>query len=73
MEYQDWEMSVKMAKMMNRFPTGTKEYKLAQSTFAFLCERMRQKQKVELFYPPLIGSLEEKIQHETENKEFNSV
>jgi len=64
MEYsKDLETIERMKEMMWKFASNTKEYKLAQSTLAFLCERVRSKQKVELFYPPEIGSLEEKLQN----------
>lgn len=49
---ENWRYIERMKEMMWKFPSTSKEYKIAQSTLAFLCERVRQKQKVELFYPP---------------------
>ena len=51
-------------------PFGSPEYNLAQKMVAFAAERIREEQKVELVPPPEIGSIDEKIQHDTEQPNY---
>lgn len=49
----------------NKYAYGTKEYQLAEKITAFACERNREEEKVRtVFEPPIVGSLEEKLEHE---------
>ena len=54
MDYKDYELAEKLKDMMWKFPVESKEYKLAQKTFAFICERIREKMKVRLEAKELI-------------------
>lgn len=42
----DRKVAEHMKEVMWKFPLASKEYQLAQKTFAFIVERMRQKEKV---------------------------
>lgn len=61
----DYETIDDMKEIMWKFPLGSIQYKSAQKTLAFLCNRIRSEQKIELFYPA-IGSMEEKMDKNAE-------
>ena len=48
-------------EICNKFPYGSELYQKGEKIIAWACERNRQEQKVELSYPPVIGSLDEKM------------
>ena len=51
-------------EVMNKFSCDTPEYELGRKLVAWSCENNRAEQKVKTFFPAIVGSMEEKLEHE---------
>jgi len=57
-------------ELMNRFPSTNPLYEKGRKILAWACERNREEQKVKLYYPPKVGSMEEKIEFEVSQPDY---
>ena len=57
-------------ELMNRFPSTDPLYEKGRKILAWACERNRKESKVQLFFPPKVGSMDEKIEFETSQPDY---